>query len=128
MPKKTTAKNPFTGRWNIASMSEWDKNYLHEQVQAYIEFDAKGSGEFQVGHVQGDMDCRVGNRDGKPAVEFTWEGADGADGTPLTGRGWAILAGNELHGMIFFHQGDESDFVAKMSKRRPPKSGKRKRR
>ena len=36
---------------------------------------------------------RPTTRDGKPAVEFSWEGGDGADGTPLTGRGWAVLEG-----------------------------------
>jgi hypothetical protein len=29
-----------------------------------------------------------------------------------SGRGWAVLRGGELHGLIAFHQGDESDFVA----------------
>jgi len=37
---------------------------------------------------------------------------------PCTGRGWAVLQGDELHGMIFFHQGDESAFVAKRASRR----------
>jgi hypothetical protein len=36
----------------------------------------------------------------------------GADGTPLTGRGWAILEGGELHGMIVIHMGDDLEFVA----------------
>ena len=87
-------------------MSMWDEDYLNEEVQAFIEFDDKGSGSFQFGYVQGQIDCRTTSREGKPAVEFSWEGGDGADGTPLTGRGWAILQENELHGMIFIHQGD----------------------
>ena len=45
-------------------------------------------------------------------MEFSWEGGDGADGTPLTGRGWAILQENELRGMIFIHLGDDFEFVA----------------
>jgi hypothetical protein len=28
-------------------------------------------------------------------------------------RGWAVVKGDELHGMIFFHGGDDSKFVAK---------------
>ena len=32
---------------------------------------------------------------------------------PAQGRGWAGLKGDELHGMIFFHGGDDSEFVAK---------------
>jgi hypothetical protein len=68
-------------------MSAWDEDYLHEEVQAYSEFDEKGGGSFQFGYVQGQMEYRATNRDGKPAVEFSWEGGDGADGTPLTGLG-----------------------------------------
>ncbi len=49
-------------------------------------------------------------RDGEPAVEWTWDGNDEMD--PAQGRGWAVLEGDELHGMIFFHQGDDSEFVA----------------
>ena len=50
-------------------------------------------------------------RDGKPAVEFTWDGNDEMD--PAQGRGWAVLEGEELRGEIFFHLGDESSFVRK---------------
>lgn len=116
MPKKGIAKPPFTGRWHIVSMSAWDEDYLHEEVQAYIEFEKNGIGKFQFGYVQGVMDYRTTNRQGKPAVEFSWEGGDGADGTPLTGRGWVVVNGDELSGMIFFHQGDESEFRAKRKK------------
>ena len=59
---------------------------------------------------------RPGTRDGQPAVEWTWEGADGADMTEMTGRGWAKLEGGELHGLIVIHLGDESGFVAKRAK------------
>ena len=110
--KKSKPKSPLLGRWHIVSMSMWDEEYLDEEVQAFIEFDDKGGGSFQFGYVQGQMDCRMSDREGKLAVEFSWEGGDGADGTPLTGRGWAILEEDELHGMIYIHQGDESDFEA----------------
>jgi len=30
----------------------------------------------------------------------------------MSGRGWAVLRDNELHGMIFIHLGDDSEFVA----------------
>jgi hypothetical protein len=32
------------------------------------------------------------------------------------GRGWAVHKDDELHGMIFFSEGDESGFVAKRAK------------
>jgi hypothetical protein len=120
---KAKAKSPFEGLWHIASMSGWDEDYFNEEVQAFIELEANGTGHFQFGYVQGHMDWRPGTRDGHPAVEWTWEGMDEMD--PCTGRGWAVLEGDQLHGMIFFHQGDESGFVAKRATR--VKSPKRKR-
>jgi hypothetical protein len=35
---------------------------------------------------------------------------------PAQGRGWAVVKDDELHGMIFFHEGDDSEFVAKKKK------------
>jgi hypothetical protein len=110
---KSKPKSPFTGSWRIVSMSGWDGGYIDEEVEAFIEFDKTGGGSFHFGYVQGQIDCQTTTRDGKPAAEFSWEGGDGADGTPLNGRGWAIFQGDELNGMIFIHKGDESDFVAK---------------
>jgi hypothetical protein len=109
--KQTKPKSPFSGDWNIVSMSAWDDDYLNEEDQAVIEFDHEGGGSFQFGYVHGEMDCRLTTRDGEPAVEWTWDGNDEMD--PAQGRGWAIVKGEEIHGMNFFHQGDDSEFVAK---------------
>jgi hypothetical protein len=108
---KAKPKSPFSGSWHIVSMSQWEEDYLDEEVEAFIEFDEKGNGTFQFGYVYGQMDCRLATRDGEPAVEFSWEGNDESEAAQ--GRGWAILQGAELHGMIFFHFGDDSHFVAK---------------
>jgi hypothetical protein len=64
-----------------------------------------------------------GLRDGEPAVEWSWEETDGADMTPLTGRGWAALKDEQLHGMILIHPGDESEFVVNRTggTRHPPR-------
>lgn len=119
---KPKPKSPFTGRWRIFSMSAWEDDYLDEEVQAFIEFEETGSSSFQFGYVQGQIDWRTTSREGKPAVEFSWEGGDGADGTPLTGRGWAILQVDELHGEFCIHEGDDSEFVAKKaSEKKAPK-------
>ena len=88
---KSKLKSPFTGPWRIVSMSGWDEDYIDEEVQAFIEFDKAGVGSFQFGYVQGQIDYRTTTRDGKPAVEFSWDGMDGADGTLLNGRGWAAF-------------------------------------
>src|SRR6516162_8612316 len=108
---KRKSESPFLGRWHIVSMSTWDEDYLNAEVQAFIEFDAKGGGEFQFGYAHGEMDCRPTTRDGGPAVEWTWEGNDEMD--PAQGRGWAVLKGEEMHGLIGFNDGDESGFMAK---------------
>ncbi len=111
--KRGKRENGLTGRWRIVSMSQWEDEYLDEEVEAYMEFNDRGGGSFQFGYVQGVMDWREGQRDGQPRAEFSWEGGDAADGTPLTGRGWAVRGGDELRGKILIHLGDESDFVAK---------------
>jgi hypothetical protein len=111
MAKKAKAPNPFTGRWRIVSMSAWDEEFIDEEEEGYFEFDQKEGGQFHFGYIHGQMDCRLTTRDGEPAVEWTWDGNDEMD--PAQGRGWAVVKGDELHGMIFFHGGDDSQFVAK---------------
>ncbi len=114
--------SPFTGRWRIVSMSAWDEDFIDEEEEGYFEFDAKGGGEFHFGYVHGHMDCRLTTREAGSAVEWTWDGNDEMD--PAQGRGWAVLRGDELHGMIFFHGGDDSEFVAKRAD--APKTPRRK--
>ena len=42
---KRKPKSPIEGRWNIVSMTEWDEEFLFEEVQAFIEFIPKDNGE-----------------------------------------------------------------------------------
>jgi len=112
---KTKATSPFQGRWRIISMTQWDQDFVDEEEEGYIEFEGK-RGEFHFGYVHGQMDCRSITRDGVPAVEWSWDGNDEMD--DAQGRGWAVVKGEELHGMIFFHQGDDSGFVAKKKSKR----------
>src|SRR4051812_23744899 len=102
---KPKPESPITGRWRIVSMSAWEDDYLDEEVQAFFEFEETGRGSFQFGYIRGSMACKTTRREGKPAVEFSWAGGDGADGTPLTGRGRAILEGEGLSGEFGIHDG-----------------------
>jgi len=111
MAKKAQVPNPFTDRWRIVSMSAWDQDFVDAEEEGYIEFDQKDSGQFHFGFVHGQMDCRLTTRDGELVIEWTWDGNDEMD--PARGRGWAIVKGDELHGTIFLHNGDDSEFVAK---------------
>lgn len=114
MVKAKNADSPFMGRWQIVSMDEWDVEYVEEEGPAFIEFGADQMGKFQFGLTSGNIDYRITKRGGQPAVEWSWEGRDEMD--PCMARGWAVLEGGELHSMFFFHQGDESGFLAKRAK------------
>lgn len=67
-------KPEIVGRWRITSMTEWDQDFVDEEVPGYFEFRKDGLGEFQFGYVQGQTDWRDADREGRPAVEFTFEG------------------------------------------------------
>src|SRR6185369_6080928 len=121
MAKKAKKENPFVGRWRIVSMSAWDEDYIDEEEEGFFEFDDKGGGAFHFGYVHGQMDCRLTTRDGQPCVEWSWDGNDELG--PARGRGWPVLQGDELHGMLFFHQGDDSGFVARWGPERGPDRG-----
>jgi hypothetical protein len=57
------------------------------------------------------MDVLPADRDGSPAIEYSWEGTD--EGDHVSGRGWAVLrADGSLSGRIYFYRGDESSFRA----------------
>lgn len=107
-------KKAFVGRFRIVETEMWGKDYLDMDVPAYMRIKRDGSGEFQFGLVSGNMDCREVKRDGKPAIEFSWEGYDEMD--RASGRGWAILEGNKLTGRLYFHMGDDSGFVARRAR------------
>jgi hypothetical protein len=66
--------------------------------------------------VRADVDHRVVERDGLPAIEFSFVGEDEMD--PVSGRGWAVLAEDELRGRLFLHRGDDSALVAGRKKSR----------
>lgn len=103
--------NPFLGRWRITEMELWDRADFDSVESAHFTFEKNGLGDFQFIAVQGGMDCRFSKREDKPFVEFTWLGYDETD--PVSGRGWALLNGDEITGRIFFHTGDDSTFTAR---------------
>ena len=75
-------------------MEQWDQDFIDEEVHGYFEFDAGDSGNFQFGYVQGQIDYRLGERDSKPAVDFTWDGNDEMEAAH--GRGWVVPDGDDL--------------------------------
>jgi hypothetical protein len=49
MSKKSTPTNPFTSRWRITSMEQWDQVYIVEEEEGSFEFDDEGGGSFLFG-------------------------------------------------------------------------------
>jgi hypothetical protein len=114
--------NQLIGRWRITEMPDFDDEYPDEETKAFIRFDADGMGQFHFGYVHGMMDCQATTRDGKPAVEWSWDGND--EHHDAMGRGWAVLEEDgTLSGVVHFHLGDKFSFRAK---KWPEKKGKTK--
>lgn len=111
---KATSISPdqgFAGTWRITESDLWDQDALDAVEPAFIQFGADRLGGFAMIVIQAAIDCRYATRDGKPLVEFTFEGDD--DGHPCIGRGWGTIEDNgTLRGHFFIHRGDDSGFVA----------------
>ncbi len=100
-----------TGRWRITEMDMWGREAIDLVQPGFIEFTGDGFGSMGFIAVEGELDCRDVARDGRPGVEFSWEGHDEYD--PASGRGWAVLnPDGSLDGHIYFHLGDDSAFRA----------------
>ena len=114
--KKTeTGKKDFIGTWHITKMSEWDNDYVNEEVQAFIRIEKSGSGEFHFGFVQGSMYGDFDKNIKGMIFDFTWEGNTECDNA--NGDGWMrINEDRTAEGEIRFHAGDKSKFWAKKSK------------
>jgi len=105
------SKNPFLGRWRIAATDAWSVADLDDVSPAHVTFRAGRQGEMELLVIEADVDYRVGRREGRPFIEFSWEGTD--DGQPISGRAWAFLEKRKLRGRLYIHGGDEATFVAK---------------
>ena len=106
-----SARRSFLGNWRITGTELWEQSDLDEIVEAHLSLGSHHLGEFAFLCVRADVDYRVVERGGLPAIELSFEGEDEMD--PVSGRGWAVLAADELRGRLFFHRGDDSAFVAK---------------
>lgn len=71
---EANSKSPIIGRWNITEMETWAPESFNMEVQAFIEFGPDSKGRFQFCLLQGFMDYCLMERDGKPSVEWSWEG------------------------------------------------------
>lgn len=85
---------------------------MDEESSACIELTAGKGGEFYFGYVHCGIDWQPEQQQGLPGVAFTFSGHD--EMHPTRGRGWAAQQiDGTLHGLLHFHQGDDSAFWAK---------------
>lgn len=113
-PARTTA-TAFSGTWRITSTELWDTDALDTVEPAFIKFEDESIGSFGMIVISAGIDCRFGTRDGKPLVEFTFDGDD--DGHPCTGRAWGVIEDDgKIRGRMFIHLGDDSGFVAERAR------------
>lgn len=106
-----SSSTPITGRWRITEMSNWYQEDVDLVQPGFLEFDAGNIGRLGFIAVQGELDYRAVERDGRPGAEFSWEGFD--EDTEASGRGWAVLnPDGTMEGHIYFHLGDDSTFKA----------------
>lgn len=107
----------WIGRWRIIEMELWEPDDIDLLGPAQIALERGGRGRMNFIAVDLRLDHRPARRDERDGVEFTFDGSD--EGDRVSGRGWAVIDGQNLRGRIFFHQGDSSGFVARRLKARP---------
>jgi hypothetical protein len=101
----------FEGTWHIKEMEMWDEDYFNMDVQAYIEIESNGSGNFQFGLVSGNIDGKTVKYPNGNRFEFSWQGSDEYD--PVSGSGWLqIQEHSQFKGEFRFFEGDDSTFIA----------------
>ena len=75
----------LTGRWRIEEMDLWDRDALDLVGPAFIEFRSDNTGQFGFIAVEGWMDCPEASIDGRPGLEFSWDGNDECDRRAVAG-------------------------------------------
>jgi hypothetical protein len=100
----------YIGKWRITSMEQWDMEFVDLIDKGHFSIRKDGTGTFQFGAVQGEMDCRITRFDGVDRTLFSWMGFD--EDNEASGMGWVEITGKTMTGWIQIHQGDDSGFVA----------------
>lgn len=104
-----STKSSFLGTWKLIEMDEWDVDSDGE-LRDIIKFSKGEHGDLNFAAMQAGIDWRVDRDAGQ--IEFTFHGHD--EGDEVMGRGRCRVDDDGLlRGMIWFHLGDESGFVAK---------------
>ncbi len=108
--ERRTGANAFAGTWRITHMDMWDQDAVDLLGPGFFQFDEHEGGRLRFIAIEADLDCRYGQRAGKPFVEFSFDGQSEYD--PISGRGCAAVKGDAMEGTIYLHRADQSEFTA----------------
>ena len=97
----------INGKYEILEMELWDKKDIDLVEMGYIEISGE-NGEFRFICVEGHMDIREVDTNN---YKFSWVGNDECD--PASGFGDFTFEDDKLVGRIYFHDGDDSSFIAR---------------
>ncbi|MFH1007051.1 MAG: hypothetical protein V1800_06035 [Candidatus Latescibacterota bacterium] len=100
----------YCGKWRIVQMEKWDHEYIDLVFPGNLTLTKNEMGSLHFGAIDADLDFRSEPFEDGVRIDFSLEGED--DGSPVSGRGWAKVTEGKMKGRIFFHFGEESDFVA----------------
>jgi hypothetical protein len=98
------------GSWRVAWMDLWIREPVDGRVECNLKFCPDGIGEIRFGQANGIIAYCAGTLEGKPCVEFSWHGDCFMDST--MGRGWTVIHGNMIGGMLQFGKGKKAKFLA----------------
>ncbi|MDP2984094.1 MAG: hypothetical protein Q8O92_12285 [Candidatus Latescibacter sp.] len=101
----------YLGKWRILEMSNWDKDFIDLVAPGHLTVKADGSGYLAFGVIEAEVDLQMEETGGTERIAFSFAGSD--EGDEVSGRGWAIIDSDEMHGWIGFHLGDDTTFKAK---------------
>ena len=102
--------NKFKGKWRIVEMDGWDQKAIDLVEPGYIQFDSQSTGSLHFICIYANISYALSS--GNKKAVFSFQGDD--EGSPMSGRGWATIKNNEVHGRIFINHGDESGFIARL--------------
>ena len=103
-------KRLLVGAWKLVEMEQWDVDPVDDTEPAIIRFARGGQGDLRFAAIQAGIDWRFDEAISQ--IEFTLHGFDEGDEVMGRGRGRVDNDGL-LRGRLWFHLGEESDFVAR---------------
>lgn len=100
----------YIGVWRITEMSGWEQHDVDLVAPGHLTVERDGTGQFAFCAFDSGIDCRMAEGSDRQRLGFSFVGWD--EGDEVSGRGWAVVDGNQMEGWFGFHLGEESTFKA----------------